>query len=1229
MKKHRPIQRLLLLAVLTAALLTAVPAAAAFRDTAGHWAEKTLSEWQDEGLIDGCGDGSFRPDGTMTRAEFVKLVNRAMGFTAESAISFSDVTERDWFHAEVARAVAAGYAQGSGGAFRPKQALTRAEAAAMLARAAGLAANEERAGTFADAASIPAWARGSVGAAAEAGCMNGYPDGAFGASDPMTRAEAVVTLDRVRKSMRETVIEQAGTALENETVAGDLIIAEGVGEGNVTLKNVTVLGSVIVRGGGANSVYFDGVRVSGAVRLEKEGVHLRLMGDTALRRVEIGLPCRITQGSTFKGALGALVIDLAEDSAKEIQIEVPAERVELVSRASVSLGADVGELSVGRDAEDAKLEVRRGASVGALNADAKIKLTGSGTVVSLVVSVNGVTVSGTLSVEKTGTTDGAKAPATSGESSSGGSSSGGSGGSSSGGSGGGSTAPVRIVTGAETVADVTVSYGTSEADAMSRFPASVTLNVTEDGKAGALSAAVSWALDRAYDANPRADAVYTATGTVTIPDGYTCDGTLTVTAGLTVKANPNQTVTGISEVTGLELPYGAVESDARLPVQVTVTTQRDDELTANVTWTPDGEWASPGVNTFTGTVSMPAGYYYHGETTATITATVTVMESGVTPGKKLVVNHVPLSTASIGYANTMELVLAAAEPGLPTDLLLQCQDGSYIAVTVPANDWYFTYNYYPNPDIQQEVSLSMDAALPTGYEDDGSTTHVYCSVKIKKLDTAALEGALDEAKAQLDTLTDSQDEAIADSTKIFVAPNGTRPDSVAKGVKFVERSQTAALEDAYDDARSKQNSDTFASQAECDRLARELREAAEAFGEITPNVGTLYTDEMLLEAVRNGGAVNPQYGSFAYSTELQPLKNGSAYPLYIGAWTVDDTTVEIVWEAQGAGAQYVEIKSENDTIGYYERDGIKYGTSHGALITGTPEEPKEVRFVATVKDYYGRVIGKLGENGEYTAIIGAPMRLSDNQPGAPRFASGGGAAGEIYLNLKGAEAIKSVDVGKIGIVGRQGDASRPSDYQINDPKITDGKPSANGLCLTASLSSGQLAQSVHPTGSGTDPAHETGVVTVTIPKEALTLDKSKGWYFPDASLTQEMDIWLCNPQLSVNTQMTTDGDTTRRNISVTAKYIGNAPVQVAYTTSGTVSPPDNGDPRSDSSVLVWVTLLPEQAAQGSDGEKIYSVSNVEGFGSTGTYHIWCRAWEGVAGMWLADGSFEVNDQETQ
>ena len=40
MKKHTLLQRLLPLAMLAAMLLSAVPAAAAFRDTAGHWGKK-------------------------------------------------------------------------------------------------------------------------------------------------------------------------------------------------------------------------------------------------------------------------------------------------------------------------------------------------------------------------------------------------------------------------------------------------------------------------------------------------------------------------------------------------------------------------------------------------------------------------------------------------------------------------------------------------------------------------------------------------------------------------------------------------------------------------------------------------------------------------------------------------------------------------------------------------------------------------------------------------------------------------------------------------------------------------------------------------------------------------------------------------------------------------------------------------------------------------------------
>lgn len=99
-------------------------------------------------------------------------------------------------------------------------------------------------------------------------------------------------------------------------------------------------------------------------------------------------------------------------------------------------------------------------------------------------------------------------------------------------------------------------------------------------------------------------------------------------------------------------------------------------------------------------------------------------------------------------------------------------------------------------------------------------------LEVKALDTAALDNALAAAKTQLDTLTDSEDAALADNAKIFVAANGVTADSVTKGVKFIERSQTATLKDAYAAAQSKQNSGSFTSQTECDRLAQELRRQA-------------------------------------------------------------------------------------------------------------------------------------------------------------------------------------------------------------------------------------------------------------------------------------------------------------------------------------------------------------------------------------------------------------------
>lgn len=87
-------KKLLPLALTAAMIVPSVPAMAAPSDIAGHWAESVITQWQSKGLIQGYEDGTFKPGNTITRAEFVTLMNNAKGFWSEGSINFSDVKKR-------------------------------------------------------------------------------------------------------------------------------------------------------------------------------------------------------------------------------------------------------------------------------------------------------------------------------------------------------------------------------------------------------------------------------------------------------------------------------------------------------------------------------------------------------------------------------------------------------------------------------------------------------------------------------------------------------------------------------------------------------------------------------------------------------------------------------------------------------------------------------------------------------------------------------------------------------------------------------------------------------------------------------------------------------------------------------------------------------------------------------------------------------------------------------
>lgn len=90
------------------------------------------------GVLHGYADGTFRPEEEMTRAEFLYILYRLRGEEYEGSASFPDVPESYWASDAIAYAEETGWAVGyADGNFYPDAALTRAEAAVMIARVRG------------------------------------------------------------------------------------------------------------------------------------------------------------------------------------------------------------------------------------------------------------------------------------------------------------------------------------------------------------------------------------------------------------------------------------------------------------------------------------------------------------------------------------------------------------------------------------------------------------------------------------------------------------------------------------------------------------------------------------------------------------------------------------------------------------------------------------------------------------------------------------------------------------------------------------------------------------------------------------------------------------------------------------------------------------------------------------------------------------------------------------
>lgn len=197
-------KRILALALTAALILGGVPVSAAgttFTDVpAGSWAESSISQAVDLGIIGGYGPGIFGYGDQVTRGQFAAMLVRL--FKWEKVVpevpAFTDNSDKgQWYYSEIETAAAHGAILTDQGTFRPEEPITREEMAVMLVRALGygsLASDiSPRSLPFTDVSNN----RNAIALAYDFGLISGVTPTAFDPAGKATREQAAAMMIRL------------------------------------------------------------------------------------------------------------------------------------------------------------------------------------------------------------------------------------------------------------------------------------------------------------------------------------------------------------------------------------------------------------------------------------------------------------------------------------------------------------------------------------------------------------------------------------------------------------------------------------------------------------------------------------------------------------------------------------------------------------------------------------------------------------------------------------------------------------------------------------------------------------------------------------------------------------------------------------------------------------------------------------------------------------------------
>ena len=178
--------------------------AAQFQDIQGSWARESIEQLNQKNIIGGYPDGNFKPNNSITRAEFSAVLAKALGLNVMpvTASSFSDVPSSYWATPAIQTVKQAGMINGyPDGTFGPMRPITRAEAIAVVVNAAKVpmpddAQTDQILAAYGDRAQVPQWAKRGVAASIQSGLYASSPMSMYRIAplQPATRADVSAML---------------------------------------------------------------------------------------------------------------------------------------------------------------------------------------------------------------------------------------------------------------------------------------------------------------------------------------------------------------------------------------------------------------------------------------------------------------------------------------------------------------------------------------------------------------------------------------------------------------------------------------------------------------------------------------------------------------------------------------------------------------------------------------------------------------------------------------------------------------------------------------------------------------------------------------------------------------------------------------------------------------------------------------------------------------------------